>query len=190
MKHSLFISLALVISLAFFSSCKKSDSPGTSTGNFSATVSFTIDGDNFHQQKISIQGAAKTITQCNYSSKDRETMITINDQSNINTEKKNEFFLVFNGNTPATQHAGDDTNGGSFSSVYFQVSVTDKNGTLRSFLFENADNTPGIFTVTNYGKVGEAVDGSFSGVLVDEDGDPNIKISGGSFSITRSQDID
>ncbi len=190
MKRFLSIAMTLMISFAFFSSCKKSDPPGATTGNFLANASFTIDGGNFHQQKISIHGTTKTITQCTYSSKDKVTMITINDQPDINTVKKNEFFLAFNGNTPATQHAGDDTNGGSFSSVYFQVSVTDKTGIMHSFLFENAITTPGVFTVASYGKVGETVEGSFSGVLVDEDGNPGIKISEGNFSITRGQNID
>jgi hypothetical protein len=56
-------------------------------------------------------------------------------------------------------------------------------------LFENTDNTPGVFTITQYGKAGETVAGNFSGILVDEDGDPVIKISGGSFSITLGKDI-
>jgi hypothetical protein len=68
--------------------------------------------------------------------------------------------------------------------------VTDKNGVLHECLFENADNTPGFFTISQYGKIRENVAGTFSGVLVDEDGEPVIKISGGSFSITRGQDID
>lgn len=185
------LSLAMFLFFTFilFSSCKKSDSSAAPAGNFSATVSFTIDGDNFHEQMITIHGVAKTTTLCTYSSRDKVTRVTINDQPDINSNMKNQFFLIFNGNVTAAQHSGDDTNGGSFNSVYFQVSVTDKDGVLHPCLFENADNTPGAFTISKYGKIGENVAGTFSGVLVDEDGDPVIKISGGKFSITRSQDI-
>jgi hypothetical protein len=105
MKHSISVALALFLSFAFFSSCKKSDSATTPPNNFSANVSFTIDGDNFQKQKITIQGTAKTTTWCTYSSKDKVTEVTINDQPDINTKMKNQFFLLFNGNTTATQHA-------------------------------------------------------------------------------------
>ncbi len=190
MKRSLPFFLAVLFNLALFGSCKKTDSSGTATGNFTATARFTIDGDSFKKQTVTIQGAVKTTTQCTYSSKNKVTLITINDQPDINTVMKNQFFLVFKGNTPDTQHAGDDPEGGSFNSVYFQVAVTDKNGIQHSCLFENADNTPGVFAISKIGKPGETVEGSFSGTLVDEDGEPVIKISGGSFSITRGQDID
>jgi hypothetical protein len=189
MKRMLPMTVIVFLAFSFFSSCRKSDSGKDGNENFSAKVSFTIDGDNFHKQIITIQGAPKTTTQCAYSSNDKTTMVTINDQTNINAQTKNQFFLIFNGNTTDTQHSGDDTNGGSFNSIYFQVSVTDKDGVLHLCLFENTDNTPGVFTITQYGKAGETVAGNFSGILVDEDGDPVIKISGGSFSITLGKDI-
>jgi hypothetical protein len=186
MKQNLLITFAI---LTFLISCKKSGSSDAETGHFLATASFTIDGDNFNEQIIKIQGAAKTTTRCTYSATDKITTLTINDQPDINTDMKNQFFLVFNGNTPATQHAGDDPNGGSFNSIYFQISVTDKAGVLHPYLFENTNNTPGVFTITKYGGVGENVEGKFSGILVDEDGNPAIKIYNGSFSITRGKDI-
>jgi hypothetical protein len=189
MKHTLTMTVIMLLTIPFFSSCKKSDSGNNDNEKFSATASFMIDGDNFHKQVINIQGSPKTTTQCVYSSADKTTMVTINDQANINTEMKNQFFLIFNGSTTSTQHSGDDPNGGSFNSIYFQVSVTDKSGTLHNYLFENAENTPGVFTITQYGKEGEIVSGNFYGTLVDENGDPVIKISGGSFSITRDRNI-
>ena len=190
MKRRLPITAMMFITFLVLISCKKSDSAGQGNEPFTATVSFHIDGDNFHEQSITIKGIPKTTTWCTYSSIDKTTVITINDQPDINTAMKNQFFLIFNGSVTGTQHAGDEPNGGTFSSLYFQISVTDKDGVLHPYLFENAANTPGIFTITKYGKPGETVDGNFSGTLIDENGDPVMKISAGSFSITRTKDID
>ena len=98
MKRMLSMTVIMFLACYFFSSCGKSDSGKDGNENFSAKASFTIDGDNFHKQIITIQGAPKTTTQCAYSSNDKTTMVTINDQKNINTPTKNQFFLIFNGN--------------------------------------------------------------------------------------------
>ena len=172
------------------SGCKKKNNAGGNGGAYIAKASFAIDGDDFHEQTVTITGVAKGGSYCYYSSKDKVTTAGIDDAPDISHEAKNNLTLIFNDKTTGTQHAGDDTNGGAIGSVYFQVTVTDNSGTKHLFLFEDADNTPGTIIIKKFGGVGDTVEGTFSGTLVDEHGEANINISRGTFSVTRNTDID
>lgn len=184
----LFASLVLGLAL---NSCKKTnDAPGGS-GAFTAKATFTIDGDGFKKQAITITGVKGAgLNYCYYSSKDDVTGVGIDDAPTINIQAKNSVTIIFNGDKPGAQDAGDDINGGPYSSVYFQVMVTSTSGVQHTYLFEDASNTPGKITITKFGNPLDTVEGTFSGTLVDENGDPNIKITNGTFSITRAKNID
>lgn len=172
------------------SGCKKSDSSdGSSSGNYVANVSFVINGNQFAKQTISIKGSSKGGNTCAYESKYKIGTTSISDAVNAGDTPKNDFLLIFNGNTTGSQTCGDDTNGGPYSSVYFQVSATDKSGKKHEYQFEDSYNTPGSFKITKFGAVGSTVEGTFSGTLIDENGDPSIQISSGTFSITRNADL-
>jgi len=190
MKMRLFLSAGLPVLL--LCACKKGNdvtiSTGT-TGNYVARVNFVIDGRQFSQQAVTINGTSKGGNACVYQPKYKISSISISDAVTAGDQSKNDFFVIFNGNSASTQHAGDDTNGGTYSSVYFEVSATDKAGKRHEYHFEDSYNTPGAIQITKFGSVSDSVTGKFSGLLIDENGEPTIHITNGSFSVTRNADL-
>lgn len=129
-----------------------------------------IDGRQFTQQAIAINGTSKGGNSCVYQPKYKISTVTISDAVNAGDQSKNDFFVIFNGNSASSQKCGDDPNGGTYSSVYFELSATDKAGKRHEYHFEDSYNTPGAIQVSKFGAVGDSVTGKFSGLLIDEDG--------------------
>jgi len=181
------VSIAVALLGISFTSCKKNSS-SSDPSSVAAKASFTIDGGGFAKQTITITGGKAGTSYLSYWTKYDVTTLSIDDAPNINSDAKNDLDIILKGKSTGEQHAGDDA-GGSYPSIDFNLHVTDKQGVLHDFLFGDPANTPGIITITKYGAVGQAVEGTFSGTLLDEDGAPTIKITNGTFSITRGIDM-
>jgi|KBSMisStaDraftv2_1062788.scaffolds.fasta_scaffold134940_2 hypothetical protein len=175
----------ILIGLSFMSCKKNSSSPDAPVA---AKASFTIDGGGFDKQTVTITGGKAGTSYLFYWTNYDITTLSIDDNPNINSDFKNAVDIILKGKSTGTQHAGDDA-GGSYPSIDFNLHVTDKQGVLHDFLFGDPANTPGIITITKYGAVGQPVEGTFSGTLLDDDGAPTIKITNGTFSIKRGMDM-
>lgn len=185
------LSAALMTCVSLNSCSKKNDSPGGGNGTYISKLSFVVDGDMFKKQTVTVigkKGAGNNY--CYYSGKDSVTTISIDDGPDSNTTGKNGVIIFFNGKTPGTDKAGDSPNGGTYYAIVFNIHVVDMNGTMHTFFFEDSQEDPGTITVTKFGAEGGIVEGNFSGVLQDDNAEPNIHITNGTFSITRNQDID
>jgi uncharacterized membrane-anchored protein YitT (DUF2179 family) len=167
----------LAIALFTFAvACKKDDdSPAPSGGGGAGAteapkVTFTINGDGFSNQAITIN-AASASGNAAYSVTDAETSGTVMADAN------NSFVLLFDGNSPATL-----TCAGGVGPVSFTLRTSGQ-------LYISQNNT---VVVTAYGAVGGFITGTFSGTVLRSNG-PSAgtaaTISNGTFRFRRVSDV-
>lgn len=173
MRSSAILALALI---ALASSCKKDeDSPSPSGGGSSTAaegpkVTFTIDGDGYSNQAITINPGSGSGNAA-FSASDAETSGTVMADAN------NSFVLLFDGNTTATL-----TCTGGVGPVSFSLRTS-------GHLYISQTNT---VVITAYGAVGGFITGSFTGTVLRSNGasaGTQASISNGSFRFRRISDV-
>ncbi len=161
--------------IALGSACKKDkDDPAPSGGGGTAVegpkVAFTINGDGFANQAITIT-AASASGNAAYSTADNETSGTVMADAN------NSFVLLFDGNSPATL-----TCTGGVGAVNFSLRTGGQ-------LYISQNNTVAI---TAYGAVGGFITGTFTGTVLRSNGasaGTAATISNGTFRFRRVSDV-
>lgn len=166
----------LASAFAILIACKKDkDDPAPSGGGgnpavTSAQVQFTIDGDGFSSQAITINPASGSGNAL-YSSADGQT------SGSIVADAQNQFTLLFDGNTTATL-----TCAGGVGSLGIGLRTSNQ-----QYIHQN--NT---VVITEYGAVGGWIRGTFSGTLLRANGtSPGtpVTITNGSFRFKRLSDV-
>lgn len=186
--------LAAILLILSFPGCKKDSSAATTQASAGDSyVSFSIAGDDVYTKETTLTINGKGDIATNYGGYNTSYDITIcnvGDNASGADPAKNNFQVYFNGNKKSQQHAGDDLNGGPYSGVQFQLSLyNQKTGKQDLYLFTYKAQTPGDLSITNYGEVGNWIEGDFSCKLVNT-GDNNkvAVISKGHFKVPRIPD--
>jgi hypothetical protein len=182
--------------IIIISACKKTSSTPANGG--AATVSFTINGDGYVNQNITISSAGTNPESAAvYFNKWDFTRGSIDDRVSATTEDKNRFSLYIDGKKTGQQTLGTDfaNTAGPFTYVSILLDLTGKDGTKRDYVYQ--DNTfsgdplpPGsTISITKYGAVNDSIEGDFEGALFNTDNQQIITITNGHFKIPRGGDI-
>ncbi len=170
-KAGVFFTLSLL--LFFTGGCKKkNNNPVSSNNNSTSQVSFTVNGGGYNNQDININNSGSSgaiyVTDKNF------TLGTINGISN---NKNVSVIIAFSGKSTGT-FAWDTTS----SSIGFGF-------TFGGVTYSGIPGQ-GKTTVTQYGDVGSAIKGTFSGNVFGVSGSTidTIQISNGQFSMIRGKD--
>ena len=176
---------ALLITTALIS-CKKDKSDPTNNNSGANTeVSYTINGGNFHNQLVTFNSNPKT-TNSGADASQGYLVIYIDDAPSEDAAAPHALVISFDKagtgtssvNKPIPKATGDDE--GGVVSFGLDNPSTPHVGWNKL----NPKDTPGTITITKFGKIGEPVEGTFEGTVVDLS---NVKytVSGGHFKIKR-----
>ena len=196
-----FFSVTLILIMSITGACKKSNDNNNDTGTGpgsggDATASFTIDGDVYKNQKITITGV-KGVREngATYSSKWKFTSAVVGDRSKETEDNKNRLAIYFDGKETGKQesgHAFTDQDGVQ-DHVNFQLDLTTPDGEQTTYGYDLNDeastSTPGTISITNYGDVNGTVEGDFEGTLLNVINGQLVHITEGHFKMTRSVDV-
>lgn len=196
LKGSMLVALVAAIS---FTGCSKDDDKPSDQGGILGEVTFTVSGDGFSNQTITIQGVPDEnhhAKEGSYYLKSKFTGLTVASDTLPDNFYKYDFDLNFNGNSTGIQHAGDKLSDSAFLPlrlVLFQMGLY-RNGVRRSYYYNYGawgTPTPGTINITKYEAAGGRIEGTFEGTLVCADDFPTevpIIITNGHFWFKRGKD--
>ena len=187
MKTKQFLLTSALLIAGALISCKKdnSDSNNNNNNNGANTdVSYTINGGTFKNQLITFNSNPNS-TNSGADASQGYLKISIDDATSDDADSQHALTIGF-------EKAGTGT-----SSVYKPIpnATGDDKGAAVGFSLElpsyylsrstvNQKDTPGTVTITKFGAIGEPVEGTFEGTVMDIAG-VKYTISGGRFKITR-----
>jgi hypothetical protein len=185
------MAIAAILAITFISSCKKKDTVPEGGTQGPATVSFTINGDGFVNQQVSISSTAGSSgNESVYNSKWNFTHGHIADD-------KNAFTFYTNDKQTGAQLLGKDfsNNTGPFTYVSILLELSVKDGNRHTYIYQDktyaGDPLPpgSSITITKYGNVDGWVEGDFQGSLFNNENLKIIKMTNGHFKMPRSKDV-
>jgi len=183
-KHFLFTS-ALLMAVTLISCKKDKSDPNNNGGNSgNAEVNYTINGGSFHNQQVTFNSNPKT-TNSGADGSQGYLLVYIDDAPSDDAAAPHALILSFDKagigtasvNKPIPNATGDNEGG----VVAFGLELPSVHVAWSKV---NPKDTPGTITITKFGAVGQPVEGTFEGTVVDA---ANVKytISGGHFKIIR-----
>ena len=185
MKTKQFLFTSALLMAVTLISCKKAKSDSNNNNNGgNAQVSYTINGGSFHNQLISFNTNPKS-TDSGADASQGYLIISIDDAPPGDAGSQHALVIGF------------DKAGTGTANVYKPIpnATGDDKGAMVGFALGlpsyylsrstvNPKDTPGTITITKFGSVGEPVEGTFQGTVMDIAG-VKYTISGGHFVITR-----
>lgn len=198
--------LIALIAVAGFAGCsKEDDKPTPGTGDSWGEVTFTVNGDGFSNETITIKGLLDENHNADegvYFVRSKFTSLSVDSDTLPNNRYKYSFDLNFKGNGTGKQKTGEVMPQPNFlplALVTFSVTLF-KNGQPRDYIYNHTYGQPGIpiwttatpgsVTITKYEGQGGRIEGTFEGKLIYGDVIPEIPITitNGRFWFKRGED--
>ena len=179
--------LALTLSCVF--SCKKEDSQGVDKNrkvDDNIYMNFTIDGDGYKSQAMSIKGTAGIIgNQGCYNSLNDYTAAYVDDKPSDDTDYKNSASIAFAGETTGTFSVVDED---SYPNEIIIGLTRDAKSAIIIY-DSNKDGSAAKINVTGYDAVGGYISGDFTATLFNPGNGNVVHITNGHFKVKRTADF-